>query len=147
MTAQFLGSWRITAMEQWDREYLDLVVPASISFAARGSGEFQFGTVQGSLDCRFEERGGVPRVDFSWEGDGEGDPACGRGWAEVHAGGTLKGRLYFHGGDESGFTARRRRARKGATERQDRKALVYWVARLRGRSGVRVRRHVVRPAR
>ena len=91
--ARFLGSWRITALEQWDREYMDLVAPAFISFAARGSGEFQFGAVHGSLDCRFEDRDGVPRVEFSWEGDSEGDPACGRGWVEVHAGGTLKGRL------------------------------------------------------
>ena len=139
--ARFLGAWRITAMEQWDREYMDMVVPAFISFAARGSGEFQFGTAQGSLDCRFEERGDVPRVDFSWEGDSEGDPACGRGWAEVHAGGTLKGRLYFHGGDESGFTARRRRGQTArGTGRLEKQGFVYYTTHSRSRSAGRVRR-------
>ena len=60
--ARFLGSWRITTMEQWDREYMDTVAPASILFAASGSGEVQFGTVQGSPDCRFAER------DRLWRG-------------------------------------------------------------------------------
>ena len=133
VTARFLGAWRITAMEQWDREYVDMVVPASISFAAHGSGEFQFGTVHGWLDCRFEERGGVPRVEFSWEGDSEGDPVCGRGWAEADTGGTLKGRLFFHHGDESGFTARRRRAPARSAGPRSKKNLVYYTTRSRSR--------------
>ncbi len=46
----FLGRWRIQEMECWDREYLDLVVPAFIEFEEGRDGSFQFGTVRGGLD-------------------------------------------------------------------------------------------------
>src|SRR2546425_11678592 len=68
---RFIGYWRITEMEVWDAEYLDLVVPAFIEFDRERMGQFQFGTVRGWLDCRFGERDGVPVVDFSWEGENE----------------------------------------------------------------------------
>ena len=61
--------------------------------------------VQGSLDCRFE----ADRVEFSWVGDDEGDPANGRGWAEIAENGKLEGRIYFHLGDDSSFVAKRTR--------------------------------------
>lgn len=132
--ARFVGPWRITSMEQWDREYMDLVAPAHITFAQGGRGEFQFGTVRGSLDCRFEERDGTARVDFSWEGDSEGDPACGRGWAEVRPGGALEGCLYFHMGDVSVFTARRRRTSAAPRKPPEEEPLVYWTSRPRKRN-------------
>src|SRR5262245_35086651 len=102
----FVGYWRITEMEVWDREYLDLVVPAFIEFDGKQMGQFQFGTVRGWLDCRFEERGGAEVVEFSWEGENDNDPGCGRGWAGVRKD-RLEGRLYIHGGDDSGFVASR----------------------------------------
>ncbi len=61
----FLGSWRIVEMEIWDREYIDLVVPGHITFAKDNLGSFQFGTVQGWLDCRREGRGDEERIEFS----------------------------------------------------------------------------------
>jgi hypothetical protein len=102
----FVGYWRIIEMEVWDRDYLDLVVPAFIEFDRDQMGQFQFGTVRGWLDCRFEERNGVSRVDFSWEGENDNDPGCGRGWA-ARQGDRLEGRLYIHRGDDSGFAASR----------------------------------------
>lgn len=57
-TNPFLGSWRIVEMECWDREYIDLVVPGHITFAKDNLGSFQFGTVQGWLDCRRDSSGG-----------------------------------------------------------------------------------------
>lgn len=33
------------------------------------------------------------------------DPANGRGWADLQADGSLKGRIYIHDGDDSEFTA------------------------------------------
>ncbi len=80
---RFVGYWRITEMEVWDAEYLDLIVPAFIEFDREQMGQFQFGTVRGWLDCRFSERDGAPVVDFSWEGENDNDPGCGRGWGAL----------------------------------------------------------------
>ncbi len=38
MAGEFLGAWRIVEMEVWDRDYLDLVVPAHITFEPGGLG-------------------------------------------------------------------------------------------------------------
>jgi hypothetical protein len=82
----------------------DLVVPAHITFPADGSGHFQMIAVQGGIDCRFEGS----RVEFSWVGDDDGSETNGRGWAEIGRDGTLRGRIYFHQGDDSAFVAKRK---------------------------------------
>jgi hypothetical protein len=105
-TNPFLGHWRITEMELWGREALDLLGPAFIRFEDDRMGGFQFIAMRGGLDCRIGERGGLPAVEFSWEGEDEGDARCGRGWAIVRDG-SLEGRLYIHGGDDSWFIATR----------------------------------------
>ena len=105
---QFAGKWRIVWMEQWDQDFVDLVVPGHFTFQKDGTGEFQFGAVGGGMDCHEEKRNGRDRLEFSWEGDDDGNPVCGRGWAEVD-GKELKGRLFFHLGDDSSFTARKAR--------------------------------------
>ena len=46
-------------------------------------------------------------IDFDWDGADEMDEACGDGWAELQADGSLVGEINFHNGDESGFIARR----------------------------------------
>jgi hypothetical protein len=65
---QFLGHWRITEMEVWGRDYLDLVVPAYISFDEDDDGAFQFGTVRGWLDCEFGERDGLSALTKTMTG-------------------------------------------------------------------------------
>jgi hypothetical protein len=40
-----LGKWRITSMELWDAEFIDLLGPGYIQFDADGGGEFAFGPV------------------------------------------------------------------------------------------------------
>lgn len=107
-TNPFLGHWRITETELWGREALDLVVPAFIRFEDDRMGGFQLIAVRGGLDCRFGERESMPLVEFTWEGDDEGDARCGRGWAMLREG-RIEGRLYFHGGDDSSFVATRGR--------------------------------------
>ena len=102
----FVGRWRISEMELWDREDLDLVAPAFIEFGRHGLGEFRFIAVQGCLDCRFSERDGMPAVEFSWEGQDDGDDSLGRGWAILRDG-RLEGRWFFHRGDDSWFRATR----------------------------------------
>ena len=120
MSNPFLGSWRIVEMELWERDDLDMVRTAGIRFNRDGTGEFQFMAVQGGMDCRLGERDGRPIVEFSWSGCEEMDESCGRGWAVLEADGTLRGRLFFHMGDDSGFSATRDRVPAA------RRALARW---------------------
>ena len=100
----FLGKWGIFEMEHWDSDYIDLVVPGHITIEKDDLGEFQFGTVRGQLDCRVEKHGDQVRMEFSWQGRSEMDPACGRGWTTIKDG-ELYGRLYIHLEDDSWFRA------------------------------------------
>jgi hypothetical protein len=100
-----VGRWWIEAMDLWDRDAIDLVEPGFIEFGADGTGQFGFIAVRGWLDCHTEDRDGRPRVEFSWQGDDEGDDVCGCGWAALGDDGTLDGHLFFHLGDDSGFHA------------------------------------------
>jgi len=102
----FLGKWRIVEMEEWSRDAFELLGPAHFTFDEEDGGSFRFIAVQGFMDCCYGERDGRPLVEFSWEGQDERDPACGRGWA-VLDGDTIAGRIFIHSGDDSGFTAKR----------------------------------------
>lgn len=99
------GRWRIVETELWDSDALNLVGPPFIEFGKDGSGSFGFIAVRGWMDCREVVRDGCPGVEFSWEGNDECDPASGRGWAVLEEDGSLRGRIFFHMGDDSGFTA------------------------------------------
>lgn len=99
-----LGRWRITEMDLWDHDAIDLVGPAFIQFAGR-SGHFRFIAVEGWIDCHHRQRDGRPFVDFTWDGHDDCDPASGRGWAGLEDDGSLSGHVFFHHGDDSGFTA------------------------------------------
>ncbi len=99
------GRWRISEMELWYQKAIDLVGPGYFYFdSTNRTSKFQFIAVEGFMDCRFSERGGIPAVEFSWEGNDELDPASGRGWAILEDS-VLKGRIFIHQGDDSGFTA------------------------------------------
>jgi hypothetical protein len=98
------GKWRITEMELWDQETIDLAGPAFIEIGDRG-GQIRFIVVEGGLDCRSEVVDGKQRIDFTWEGTDDGEPTLGRGWLVAEPDGSLKGRIYFHHGDDSGFVA------------------------------------------
>jgi len=113
MKNAIMGSWRITEMELWDQEAIDMMAPGYFRFDASGMGELGFIAVQGGLDCRYGTRDGKTAVEFSWEGADEMDPCSGRGWA-VLDGDRLIGRLFFHMGDDSGFTAERQTQGRGA---------------------------------
>ena len=99
------GRWRIVDMEPWDQENIDLVAPGFFHFEENFLGSLGFIAVQGGIDWRAAPRDGHPGVEFSWKGHDDGDPAGGRGWAAYAADGTLRGRIYFHLGDDSGFHA------------------------------------------
>ena len=104
----FLGRWHIVSMSAWDQDYLDEEVQAFIEFDDKEGGSFQFGYVQGRIDCRTTSRQEKPAVEFSWEGgDGaDGTPLAGRGWALLQEN-ELHGMIFIHMGDESEFKAER----------------------------------------
>ena len=100
------GKFHITEMNEWDEEDINLVGQGFIEIARDGTGSFQFCAVTGYIDCRWTNRDGKPGFEFTWEGNDECDPVQGRGWAFLD-GDELRGHLYFHMGDDSGFVARR----------------------------------------
>jgi len=102
----FEGRWPIVSMSEWDEESLHEEEPAYIEFTGGQGGEFHFGYVHGDIDYREGPRDGLPAMEFSWDGNAEMDDASGRGWA-VLKGDELHGMIFFHGGDESDFVARR----------------------------------------
>ena len=102
----YLRRWRILEMELWDKDFIDLVGEGHIIFDKKNRGELQFGAVECDLDCRVEKVGNEERIEFTFVGQDEGDEISGRGWA-VLEGDRLRGRIYFHDGDESGFLAER----------------------------------------
>jgi hypothetical protein len=105
-TKIFLGNWRIVETELWDLEDLDLVTPATLSLNPNHQGRIAFIAVEGQVDYRVVVRDGLPAIEFSFEGFDEGDEVMGRGWA-VLEGERLRGRLFFHQGDDSSFVAER----------------------------------------
>lgn len=109
------GSWRIVWMSGWDQDYVDMDVPGHFTFGSGRSGSFQFGMVQGQMDCR-PAYPSVQRMEFTWHGFDEGDELTGRGHAEI-VDGELHGHLYIHLGDDSAF-----RAARQATAARKRKA-------------------------
>lgn len=104
--AAFTGSWRITEMELWDQDAVDLLGPGHFTFTDHRFGHFCFGAVQGDMDCRVEDYDGGPVVEFSWVSRDDRHPKSGRGWATIEED-VLTGVIYIHRGDESEFTAKR----------------------------------------
>ena len=103
---EYIDKWRIIEMEMWDQDFIDLVTEGHFTFDDDESGNFQFGAIEGQIDYRIEEYGESKRLEFSWDGSDDMDPASGRGWAIVD-GDVINGKIYFHMGDSSSFKAKR----------------------------------------
>jgi hypothetical protein len=106
----FMGRWRIVSMSGWDQDYIDEEEQGYFEFTDKGWGRFHFGYVHGQMDCRLTTREGEPAVEWSWDGNDEMDAAQGRGWA-TRQGDDLHGMIFFHGGDDSEFVAKRAKAK------------------------------------
>jgi hypothetical protein len=78
-------------MDNCDSDFLDLVEEA---FEGKSVGEIAFGALKGFLDV-YGARGGSACAEFSWEGRGENDPACGRRWAKIGTAGKIRRPLYI----------------------------------------------------
>ncbi len=90
----------------WDQNFIDMVTQGYFSFDKDELGYFKFGLVEGQIDYRIEKIGCIERLEFSWEGQDENDPALGRGWAIIKED-QIEGRFYFHLGNNSWFKANR----------------------------------------
>ena len=109
----FTGRWRIVSTSAWDETFIDEEEEGYFEFNEKGGGEFHFGYVHGQMDCQQTTRDGEPAVEWTWDGNDEMDPAQGRGWAIVK-GDELHGMIFFHGGDDSEFVAKKKgQSRKG----------------------------------
>ena len=106
--SEYVGSWRITEMSSWDKDYIDEVELGRLVVKANGTGTLRFGLVQAELDCRMEDVGVAEHLAFTFAGSDEMEETSGRGWA-VAIGRKLEGRLYFHLGGDSTFNARKER--------------------------------------
>ena len=69
-------------------------------------GNFEFGAIKAETDYSIEEFGNTERAEFSFEGYDEYDPVSGRGWVIIEND-TLKGKIFFHAGDDSEFKAKK----------------------------------------
>ena len=100
--SQVLGRWRITEIEGWDADYVDMLGPGHIQFDREG-GQIEFGAVQIGLECWYSPTG----AHFNFHGSDEGTEVFGNGDADLEPDGTIAGELRFHHGDDMPFTARR----------------------------------------
>ena len=94
------GNWKITEMSQWGQDFVDLVVPGYFNFNSSGGGSFQFGCVEGDINYKINGK-----LEFSWHGNDEYDPASGRGWVKLKNDNEIHGKIYIHNADSSSFTA------------------------------------------
>jgi hypothetical protein len=93
---QLIGSWRIVEADLWDRGYLDLDGPATITIGADNNGEIGFGALQAGLDVSY----GPSMVFFTWRGCDEMDEVCGDGHAELLDDSSIEITFAYHNGDE-----------------------------------------------
>ena len=101
---ELIGRWRIVRADLWDRDYLDLVEPAYMTFNKNGRGEFAFGVVNATMELEYARR----FVFFNWAGFDEGDEVSGSGSAELGDDGAVEIELSFHNGDDAVLKASRR---------------------------------------
>ncbi len=104
---KFVGTWHIVEMEMWDEEYFNMEVQAFFSINKDNSGNFQFGLVSGQIDGERVKEGAGEKLEFTWEGNDECDPAFGSGWLKLRDQETMEGKIKFHAGDSSKFLAKR----------------------------------------
>ena len=102
-----LGQWLIIRRERTSGVNVRAKAGMFMRFASNGFGEFEFAGFSGFIDYRLVEREDKPAVEWSWQGneDGEGEEVSGRGWAVLEDNGKLRGRLFVHDLDDLGFVA------------------------------------------
>lgn len=101
-TCRLLGRWRIVEADLWDRAYLNLGSPATLTITAQG-GEIAFGALEATLSIAYARHS----IDFRWQGADEGDEVAGEGSAELLDNGTLEIEFSYDNGDEAVLKAKK----------------------------------------
>ena len=99
---RLIGRWRIVEADLWDREYLDLCGPATLTISTQG-GDVAFGALQAGLEVEYAR----DSIGFRWAGSDEGDQVEGEGTAELFDDGTIEIEFAYHSGDEAVLKAKR----------------------------------------
>jgi hypothetical protein len=100
------GHWQIEASSLWDDESLHLFGTAYLKIRPNGFGEFVVGALEADIDWHARDDSSPPCVDFSFEGNDDGEPVSGRGWARC-TGDALQAEIFIHRGDRSALTGRK----------------------------------------
>lgn len=100
---QLVGRWLIVEADIWDRDYLALSGPATITITDHGRGEIAFGALQAGLDIEYSRSS----IGFTWEGFDEMDEVYGEGSAELNDDGSISVEFAYHNGDEAVLKAKR----------------------------------------
>src|SRR5262245_7010551 len=100
---QLIGRWRIVEADLWDRGYLNLCGPATITIRADNNGAIAFGALQAGLDLSYSSS----MVSFTWAGCDEMDEVSGDGHAELLDDGSIEITFAYHNGDEAILKAKR----------------------------------------
>ena len=100
---RLVGRWRIVEADLWDRGYLNLCGPATITIGADNDGEITFGALQAGLDLSYSPS----MVFFTWGGCDEMDDVSGDGPAELLDDGAIEITFAYHNGDEASLKATR----------------------------------------
>ncbi len=96
----FKGRWKITWIEEWDQEFVNLCGQGHITIDEKGNGEFRFGAVQGGFQIAL----GQTYFNSEWDGCDEMDEASGDIYGTLE-GEELQGNISFYRGDESEYRA------------------------------------------
>jgi len=87
--------------------YFEMEGPAHVEIDEKRTGRLNFGLVSGEMDCRISTEGDVAVAEFSWAGSDEHHPVMGRGRAVIGDDGKMRGRIFMHHADGTGFVAER----------------------------------------
>lgn len=98
----YYGWWRIVETSQWDKNDIDVIGKAMISFTGYGDRLRMF-VLLARVNCKPTKSG----VSFTWQGAWEYDPVSGTGSVRLRNDGRLAGRIRIKDGDESMFIAER----------------------------------------
>ncbi len=99
---RLIGRWRIVEADLWDRAYLDLCGPATLTISTQG-GDVAFGALQAGLEVEYAR----DSIGFRWAGYEEGDEVEGEGTAELLDDETIEIDFAYHNGDEAVLKGKR----------------------------------------
>ena len=101
LDCQIIGRWRIVRADLWERDYLDLLGPATFIVTANGQGEIAFGALQAGFDIGYSRT----ITHFTWRDFDEMAEIAGTGSAELLDDDALEIEVTFDQGDEAILTA------------------------------------------